>query len=99
MIRELDKIRESLARIESEACDAAADLDAADKAVAREHEMMAADRRAFAAEMEPIFGAVFRGGIDDARARLAMLPALLGGDDPLLLALQRAKSNPALFAA
>jgi hypothetical protein len=58
---------------------------------------IAEDRREIAAELEPLFGAIFRGDMDDAKARVAFLPAALKGDDPILSAYWRAKARPTLF--
>lgn len=58
---------------------------------------IAEDRREIVAELEPLFGAIFRGDLDDAKARVGFLPAVLKGDDPILSAYWRAKARPTLF--
>lgn len=65
----------------------------------REDEAEARVRDSLAAELEPIFAAIFRGDMVDVQRRVAFLPAMLDGNDPVLLALQRAKAHPTLYAA
>ncbi len=52
-----------------------------------------------ARELEPLFGAIYRGDMVAARAVLGNLPPVLDGSDPILIALQRAKSRPHLYLA
>lgn len=54
--------------------------------------------RMLARELEPIFGAIFAGDLDRARGGVRALHGLLRGDDPIIVAIQRARSNPRLHA-
>ena len=49
-----------------------------------------------ARELEPIFAAIHTGDLDRARGGVRQLAGLLGGNDPIILAIQRARSRPQL---
>lgn len=49
-----------------------------------------------ARELEPIFAAIHLGDLDRARGGVRQLAGVLGGNDPILIAIQRAKSRPRL---
>lgn len=97
------EIRDRLDELEAEADDCARRCDELEGAasLARDEagQEITEARDLIAAELEPVFAAIWRGDVDDARVRLRRLPAVLDGNDPILLALQRAKARPMLFAA
>ncbi|NIJ37901.1 hypothetical protein FHR22_002604 [Sphingopyxis panaciterrae] len=92
---EIDAIEGIYNRMEAERDEA---WDAVD-ARPSEDEVNAVVRRDLADDLEPIFGAVFRGDIDDAARRVRQLSDMLSGTDPILVAIQRAKARPHLFLA
>lgn len=86
---EADKMSENWHRLNDEMGEA--------EGAARE-EIDAAGVR-LARELEPLFAAIYRGDLAAARAALGNLTPVLDGSDPILIALQRAKSRPHLYLA
>lgn len=53
-------------------------------------------RDGLARELEAIFGAIYAGDIEGARGGVSELYGTLRGDDPIIVAIQRARSRPRL---
>lgn len=72
---------------------AAAAAEVADEVLSEEHNSNIAR---LAEYLEPIFAAIQLGDIDRARGGVRALHDMLCGDDPIIVAIQRAKSRPYL---
>lgn len=92
---EIDGIDQALSKLEDERDSARALADAAPTEDDIEDDI----RDKIARDLEPIFGALFAGDLDRARGGVNALAGYLRADDPIIVAIQRAKARPNLFHA
>ncbi|MBN8843270.1 MAG: hypothetical protein J0H88_08475 [Sphingomonadales bacterium] len=93
-------IRSEVERVEARVADLTAKKAEAEEALAAADEVLSEERDAdiqrLADDLEPIFAAIQIGDIDRARGGVRQLAGTLGGNDPIILAIQRAKARPQL---